>query len=310
MNGVGSMRIILIGQAAFAEKVLDGLCERGHEILAVYCPPDAAGGKPDPVKARAEALGIPVRQHKSLKGDGVRREFADLNADLGVMAYLTQIMPQELIDTPRLGSICFHPSLLPRYRGGTAIPWQIIRGERRTGATVFWADAGIDTGPILLQKEAPIGPDESAGSLYYKSLFALGVEVVLESVDLIAAGKAPRIVQDESKASYDPLLKDEHAAIDWSLPVEETYNLIRGCDPQPGAFFIRDGVKVRCYDASRVDRTDLAPGSVGEISEQGLVVGAKGGAIRIGRLRAAGQKAAANLVAAEVGIEPGARLQQ
>jgi methionyl-tRNA formyltransferase len=224
------------------------------------------------------------------------------------MAYLTQIMPQELIDTPRLGSICFHPSLLPRYRGGTAIPWQIIRGETRTGVTVFWADAGIDTGPILLQKDAPIGPDESAASLYYNTLFGLGVDVVLESVDLIAAGQAPRTPQDESKASYDPLCRDEHAAIDWRRPVEEVYNLIRGCDPQPGAYFVRDGKKVRCYDARRVDHADLAPGTVGEISEQGMVVGAKGGAVRIARLRADDKKAAASAIAAQLGLRPGTAL--
>src|SRR5262245_50918186 len=117
------MRILLIGQAAFAQQVLDGLRERGHEIAAVYCPPDAPGAKPDPLKTRALELAIPVRQHKTLKGPDVAREIADCRADLGVLAYVTQIVPQSAFDAPRLGSICFHPSLLPRYRGGSAIPW-------------------------------------------------------------------------------------------------------------------------------------------------------------------------------------------
>lgn len=302
------MRIILIGQAAFAEKVLDGLRERGHEVAAVYCPPDAAPGKVDPVKARAQALDIPVRQHRSLKAGGVQREFAELNADLGVLAYVTQIVPENVIDTPKLGSICFHPSLLPRYRGGSAIPWQIIKGETRTGVTVFWTDPGIDTGPILLQKEAEIGPDETAGSLYYNTLFPLGVDVVLESVDLIAAGKAPRITQDESQATYDPLCRDEHAQVDWKAPVGTVYNLVRGCDPQPGAYVIRDGDRVRLYDARRVDRTDLAPGVIGEIGESGLVVGADGGAIRIGRMRTKAGKIAAREAAEQLGLSPGDRL--
>lgn len=302
------MRIILIGQAAFAEKVLDGLRERSHDIAGVYCPPDVAAGKHDPVKARALALSIPVRQHASLKGATVREEFEALGADLGVMAYVTQIVPLPIINTPRLGSICFHPSLLPRYRGGSAIPWQIIKGETRTGVSVFWADAGIDTGPILLQKDAPLGPDDTGGSLYYQTLFPLGVEVVLGSVDLIAADKAPRLVQDESKASYDPLCRDEHAAIDWTRPVAETYNLIRGCDPQPGAFVVRDGQKVRCYDARREARSDIPEGQIGEITEKGILVGAAGGSIRIARLRVGDKKLAAQEAATNLGLRPSSAL--
>jgi methionyl-tRNA formyltransferase len=299
------VRIILIGQAAFAEKVLDGARERGHEIVAVYCPGDAPGAKPDPVKTRALSLGIPVRQHPSLKNPAVREEFAALHADLGVMAYVTQIVPKAVIDTPRLASICFHPSLLPRYRGGSAIPWQIIRGETRTGVTVFWADAGIDTGPILLQKEAKIGPDDTAGSLYYQTLFPLGVEAVLESIDLIAAGQAPRIVQDEAQASYDPLCRDEHAQVDWTRPVHEVHNLIRGCDPQPGAYFVRDGAKVRLFDSRRVERADLQPGVVGEITDAGIVIGAAGGAVRVGRMRVGDRKVAASEAAREIGLRAG-----
>lgn len=302
------MRVILIGQAAFAEKVLDGVRERGHEVVAVYCPPDAGAGKTDPLKARALALGVPVRQHRALKGPEVQMEFADLAADLGVMAYVTQIVPSAIIDTPRLGSICFHPSLLPRYRGGSAIPWQIIKGETRTGVTVFWADAGIDTGPILLQKETAIGPDDTAGSLYYQTLFPLGVEAVLDAVELIAASTAPRLRQDESLASYDPLCRDEHARLDWSRPVQDVYNLIRGCDPQPGAYVIREGGKLRLFDARRVQRTDISPGAVGEISDAGMLIGATGGAVRVARVRAGERKISAGEAARELNLNVGARL--
>lgn len=202
------MKILLIGQAAFAEQVLDRLRADGHEVVGVYCPPDSIGGKPDPVKVRAQALGIPLRQHASLKGAEVRREFEQYAADLGVLAYVTQIVPRQVFEVPRLGSICFHPSLLPRYRGGSAINWQIIKGETETGVSVFWVDPGIDTGPVLLQKRAAIAADDTAGSLYYNTLFRLGVDAVVEAVQLVAAGTAPRLVQDEAQASYDPLCRD------------------------------------------------------------------------------------------------------
>ncbi len=302
------MRIALIGQAAFAQQVLDGFRARKHDVVALYCPPDAAGGKTDPVKARALELGIPVHQHASLKDPQVAMDLGGYGADLGVLAYVTQIVPAAVFETPRLGSICFHPSLLPRYRGGSAIPWQIIKGETHTGVTVFWVDRGIDTGPILLQKEAPIGPDDTAGSLYYNTLFQLGVDTVLESVDLIAAGRAPRIVQDDRAASYDPLLRDEHARVDWQRPVREIHNLIRGCDPQPGAFVLRGGDKLRLYDARRSDSTASAPGIVASIDERGITVGANGGSLLIGRMRVGDRKVAAAEGAATLGLSVGTAL--
>lgn len=299
------MRIVLIGQAAFAEQVLDGLRAR-HDVVAAYAPPDA-GGRPDPFVARARALAIPVHQHRSLKPAEIAREVAGYGADLGVLAYVTQIVPPAMFEAPRLGSICFHPSLLPRYRGGSAIPWQIIRGETRTGVSVFWVDPGIDTGPLLLQKAATIRPDDTAATLYYDTLFPLGVETVLESVELIADGTAPRVPQDELQASYDPLCRDEHAAIDWSRPVDEVYNLIRGCDPQPGAF-VRVGAEiVRCHDARRAEAAAADPGTITAIDEQGVTVAAAGGAIRIGRLRVGAKKLPAAEAAAALPLAPGTR---
>src|SRR5262245_49448805 len=151
------MRILLYGQAAFAEEVLKGLEAAGDTIAGVITPPDR--GTVDPLKAAAVARGIPVHQFASLKGPDTRRAVEEANADLGVLAYVTQIVPEPLLHIPRQASICFHPSLLPRYRGGSAINWQLIRGETRSGVTVFWPDAGIDTGPILLQRDAEVAPD-------------------------------------------------------------------------------------------------------------------------------------------------------
>jgi methionyl-tRNA formyltransferase len=302
------MRIILIGQAAFAEKVLEGMHAAGHEVAAVYCPPERAGGKPDPLKVRAEQLGIACRQHRSLRGPEVEREFTELSADLAVLAYVTQIVPQAIIDRPRLGSICFHPSLLPKYRGGSAIPWQIIKGETKTGVTVFWTDPGIDTGPILIQKAATVGADDTAATLYYQTLFPLGVEAVLEAVDLIARGTAPRVMQNDAEATYDPLLSDEHARVEWNRPIGEVYNLIRGCDPQPGAYVDRNGVRVRFFDARQSNRRDIPPGVIAELSEHGVTVGARGGAVRIGRMRIGDRKIPAAEAIAELGLDNGLTL--
>jgi len=314
------MRIILVGQAAFAEQVLQGLVERGETVVAVYCPPDRAGVQSDPVKVRAGDLGIPVCQHSSLKRPEVAEEFRSLAADLAVLAYVTQIVPESVIGIPRLGTICFHPSLLPRYRGGSAINWQLIKGESRTGVTVFATDAGIDTGPIILQREAEISPDATAGSLYYETLFPLGVEAVLEAVALIAQGRAPRIPQDELLATYDPLCHDDHAVVSWDRPAREVYNLIRGCDPQPGAFTHVAGRKVRLYDAAlEAEQGSGKPGGVGDteapgtvlsVFPDGLRVRASGGVIRIGRVRPEGESAKIKAAdfARGAGLQPGALL--
>lgn len=304
------MRIILIGQAAFAEQILAGLIERGHTIAAVYCPPDSRAGHVDPLKAAAISRGLPVRQHRSLKHPAVAEEMRALRADLAVLAYVTQIVAPEVLAAPRLGSICFHPSLLPRYRGGSAINWQLIRGETRSGVTVFWPDAGIDTGPILLQKETELGPDDTAGSAYYQKLFPLGVEAVLEAVDLVAAGKAPRVPQDESQASYDPLCRDEHARIVWERPACEVHNLIRGCDPQPGAHTSFSGHRLRLYGSRLVAAARGArPGEVVSLSDEGLVVATADGAVRCTRARLdEGPKVAVAEAAALAGITAGARL--
>jgi methionyl-tRNA formyltransferase len=302
------VRILLIGQAAFAEQVMAGLQRAGDTIAAVVCPPDA-GGKPDPLKAAALAAGIPVHQFKSLKTPDARRAFEEAGADLGVLAYVTQIVPEPLLHVPTRASICFHPSLLPKYRGGSAINWQLIRGETRTGVTVFWPDAGVDTGPILLQREAVAGPDDTTGTLYFKTLFPLGVQAVLDSVALIREGRAPRVPQDERLATHDPLCRDEHAGIDWTRPVADVHNLIRGCDPQPGAFSTVGATRLRLFEPHRVAApAGTAPGTVLAVGPDGLTIAAAGGAVRCARARGDGPKAAAAEVAAGLGLAPGARL--
>src|SRR5262245_27812168 len=303
------MRIILLGQAAFAEKTLDKLVGKGEEIVAVYCPPDPPSGKFDPMKQKALQLGIPVRQHKSLKAPEVRDEFVAFNADLAILAFVTQIVPPQVFSVPRLGSICFHPSLLPKYRGASAINWALINGETVTGLTLFWVDKGIDTGPILLQKEVKVDPDDTTGSLYFNKIFPLGVDAIGESVDLIKAGKPPRIVQDESKATYDPPCRDEHARIDWSKPAQEVYNLIRGCDPQPGAHTTWQGKVVRIFDARLLSGgNSVSAGHVTGIGAEEITVALNGGTLTVKRMRGEGAKISAADFAKEVNLKVADRL--
>jgi len=303
------MRIILIGQAAFAEKTLEKLISKGEKVVAVYCPPDPPNGKFDPVKQKAIDLHIPVRQHKSFKAPEVCDEFVALNADLAILAFVTQIVPQQVFSVPKLGSICFHPSLLPKYRGASAINWALIKGESVTGLSLFWVDKGIDTGPILLQKEVKIEPDDTTGSLYFNKIFPLGIEAIGEAVDLIKAGNPPRIVQDESRANYDPICDDAHGKIDWSKPAQEVYNLIRGCDPQPGAHTTYNGKLVRIFDARIQAGNNSAPaGQVTAIGGEEITIALNGGTLTVKKARGAGAKISGAEFAKQAGLNVGDRL--
>lgn len=303
------MRIILIGQAAFAEKTLDNLVGNGEEIVAVYCPLDPPNGKFDPVKQKALQLGIPVNQHKTLKAPEVRDEFVAYNADLAILAFVTQIVPPQVFSVPRLGSICFHPSLLPKYRGASAINWALINGETKTGLTLFWVDPGIDTGPILLQQEVKVEPDDTTGSLYFNKIFPLGVEAIGAAVDLIKAGNPPRIVQDESKATYDPPCRDEHAKIDWSKPAQEVYNLIRGCDPQPGAHATWQEKMVRIFDARmRSGSNTTLAGQVTGIGAEEITIALNGGTLTVKKVRGEGTKVSGAEFAKQADLKIGDRL--
>ena len=301
------MRILLIGQAAFAAKVLESLLERGENVVAVYAPPDRPGGRTDPLKDAAVSKGIEVFQPKTYKDDQVFAEYKNLQPDLTVMAFVTDIIPARFFDVPTNGTINSHPSILPRHRGASAINWAVIMGDTRTGLSIFWPDGGIDTGLILLQKEIDIGPDDTTGSLYFNHLFPLGVEAILESIDLVKAGNAPKLSQDEAKATYEPPCDDRVAGIDWNKPARELYNLVRGCDPQPGAFAFFKGEKVRVYGAKLIEEpADKSPGTIIDIDDQGIHVAVSGGKLVATKVRPAkGGKVAAAEFASEYGLKTG-----
>ncbi len=302
------MRIAIMGQAAFGAKVLETLADRGEDVIAAWLPQRKAGAKPDPLQITADKRRIPAYQPENYKAPETLREFRALRADLLIMAFVTDIIPPALIETPSRGAICYHPSLLPRHRGGSAINWALIMGDKQTGLSIFWADAGIDTGPILLQKRVTIGEDDTTGSLYFNHLFPLGAEAIAESVDLIKAGRAPRLIQDENLATYEPLCNDRVARIDWGRTAEELHNLIRGCDPQPGAFTHYQGERVRFFDSHRLDGAPAGrPGEITTVDAAGFTVAAGRGAIRIGKVRTKEGKQDAAAFAATSGLKPGGR---
>ncbi len=306
------MRIVLIGQAVFGAKVLEGLLERGEEVVAVYAPPDRAGGRADPLKETAIAREVPVFQPTTYKDDEVFAEYQDLKPDLTILAFVTDIIPPRFFQFPTLGAICYHPSLLPLHRGASAINWAVIMGRTKTGLTIFWPDGGIDTGPILLQKEVAIGPDDTTGSLYFNHLFPMGIDAILESVDLIKEGKAPKIPQPEEGATYEQPCGDREAAINWKKPAQEIYNLIRGCDPQPGAYSYWQGEKIRLYGARLLrEPSDEAPGTVVQVDSQGFQIAVDGGILAVGKVRAeTGGKMEAGAFASEKGLEVGEQFSE
>jgi methionyl-tRNA formyltransferase len=280
------LRIALLGQAAFAEKALAALVNHGDEIVHVFAPPDPPAGKPDALAAKARAMNLPLSQPKSFKNDAAFEHFKSLDADLAILAFVTLIVPERILYAPRYKSICFHPSILPRHRGASGINWAIIQGDAETGVTWFWPDKGIDTGPILIQKRVPIAENDTVGSIYFNTLFPMGIDAMVEAVDLIKSGNAPSIVQDESKATYEPPCRDEHAKIDFAKPAREVFNLIRGCDPQPGAFADLGDKRLRLYESTfSAASSQGEPGTIVAIDADGMKIALTGGTITVKRAR-------------------------
>ena len=281
------MKIALIGQSAFGKAVLETLAERGeHEVVGVFAAPDGRRRR-EPLAIAAEAKDIPVWQFKRMRDQESIDVFRSLDADLCVMAYVTDIVPNEIIDAPSNGTIQYHPSLLPLHRGPSSINWAIIHGDTETGLSIFWPDEGLDTGPILMQKRVEIEPDDSVGSLYFNHLFPMGVDALVESVDLVASGNAPRIVQDESDATYEGWCGSQDARVDWSQNTGRIHNLIRGCDPQPGAWTSLNNEKISLFGSTKASRENppVDPGTILDIDETGMTVSTNGGSVKIKRVR-------------------------
>jgi len=305
------MRLAIVGQQDFGKSVLEAFLARGDEVAGVFCAPEKPGARPDALKSAAEAKGIKVFQFASLKSDEAKAALKGLGADLGIMAFVLQFAPQDFVNIPRLGTIQYHPSLLPKYRGPSSINWPIIRGDTKTGLTIFRPTDGLDEGPLVLQKETAIGPDDTLGTVYFDRLFPMGVAAMLEAADLVFAGKQRELVQDEALASYEGWCRKAEARIHWASHVDFIYNLIRGCNPAPGAWTTLGGAELQIYDARKIAVRSFGAvrGKIGEVVEAGadrFQVSAQGGRIEVLRAKLGeGKKVAAGELLASGAIKPG-----
>ena len=281
------MRIVVHGQQAFGRAVLEKLLERGEDVVAVCCAPTKEGKPEDPLAELAREKGLPLHQPASWKTPEALELMRSFDADVCMMAYVLLFVPEAVRDAPRYGTFQYHPSLLPLHRGPSSINWPIAMGKTRTGLTIFWPDDGLDEGPILLQKTCEIGPDETLGDVYFKKLFPMGVDAMIESLELVKAGVILKHDQRLEDGSYESWFRKDAARIDWSKPADEIYAVIRAANPAPGAGTELAGTEVQIYDAARTEG-EGTPGEIVAVSDEGVTVQAQGGRILIKRLRPQG----------------------
>ncbi len=281
------MRIIFMGTPDFSVPVLDALVDAGHDIACVYCQPPRPAGRgkkdrPSPVQARAEALGLEVRHPVSLKGADEQAAFAALGADLAVVVAYGLILPQAVLDAPRLGCLNIHASLLPRWRGAAPIHRAIMAGDAETGVCIMQMEAGLDTGPVLRREATPIGAEETTGGLHDR-LSAMGAELI---VQVVADLPLPAVPQPAEGVSYAAKIDKAEARVDWTRPATEVDRLIRGLSPFPGAWCDVAGERVKLLGARVADGAG-APGQVLE----GFTIACGTGAVAITMAQRAGKKA-------------------
>jgi len=304
------MRIVVHGQQAFGKAVLERLLERKENIVAVCTAPDKEGRPLDPVKELALENSLAVHQPASWKTPEALELMQSFEADVCIMAYVLLFIPQPVLEAPRLGSFQYHPSLLPMHRGPSSINWPIAMGSTRTGLSIFWPNEGLDEGQILMQKECDIGPDETLGDIYFNKLFPMGVDAMIESLDLVKADTAPKQDQNLDEGSYESWFGKVQAEIDWKKTAAEVYNIIRAANPQPGAWTTVNGDTLQIFDSRLVDNVVGEAGSVAESNDNGILVSAGDNAgVLISRVRPAGEaKISAAQYAAANEIKVGDRL--
>src|SRR3984893_7660497 len=302
------MRVAIIGQQDFAKAVLAAFVNRGDTVAGAFCAPGKPGAGPDPLRVAAEQARIAVYQLPSLKTEEARQALRALDVDLAIMAYVLQFVPQEFVQIPRHGMIQYHPSLLPRHRGPSSINWPIIRGDARTGLTIFRPTDGLDEGPVILQREVPIGADDTLGSLYFNHLFPMGILALQEAADLVVSGRAREVAQDEAQASYEGWCRTAESRINWHNHVDLVYNLIRGCNPAPGAWTLFNNKKLQLFDVRKhptrtASQAKNSVGSVTAVGNESFCVMAHGGLIEVLKVRYDGhEKISAAQFCAEAGL--------
>jgi len=285
------MKIAIIGQQDFGKSVLEAFLARGDTVAGVFVAPEKEGAKPDPMKVAAQEKGLKLFQFPSLKSPEATAAMKELDADIGIMAFVLQFAPQEFVNIPKHGTIQYHPSLLPKYRGPSSINWPLIKGETKTGLTIFRPTDGLDEGPVILQKETPVSENDTLGTVYFDRLFPMGVQAMVEAADLVVAGKHKEVKQDESQASYEGWCRANEAKVNWNNHVDFIHNTIRGCDPAPGAWTTVNGKKLQLFGSKKhlVRTFGAVKGKVGEITEitdSGMRITAQGGQIEVAKVKA------------------------
>ena len=305
------MKIAIVGQQDFGKAVLEAFLARGDKVAGVFCAPEKPGARPDALKTAAQEKGVQVFQFASLKSEEARKAMKALDVELGIMAFVLQFAPQDFVTIPRHGTIQYHPSLLPKYRGPSSINWPIIRGDTKTGLTIFRPTDGLDEGPVILQKETPISPDDTLGTVYFDRLFPMGVKAMLEAADLVVSSKHKEIQQDESRATYEGWCRKAEARLNWANHVDFVYNTIRGCNPAPGAWTTLEGKELQIFDARKhpVRTFGAVRGRIGEVVEvtaKSFQVSSQGGRIEVLRAKLGdGKKLAAAELLASGAIKAG-----
>ncbi len=289
--------IVFMGTPDFAVPALDALAESRHQIAAVVSQPDRRKGRgrkvvPTPVKVAAERAGLKVLQPERVRDQEFLDTMRQIAPDLLVVAAFGQILPQELLDIPKIMPINIHGSLLPALRGAAPIQWALIQGLSETGITIMEMDAGMDTGPMLLQESLKISPDETFGSLYSR-MARLGAKLIIKALDLLSEGRLEPVPQPEEGVTMAPPIKKEMAHIDWSRPASEIHCLIRAMDPSPGAYTMWKGQRLRVYSPALAESAacnGAAPGTVCAASDEGVVVAAGEGAVCLRELQWPGKR--------------------
>lgn len=300
------MRLAIIGQQDFGKATLEAFLARGDDVAAVFCAPET--GRPDPLRLAAEAAGITVHQFPKLTDPAAQEALKAANVQIGVMAYVTQFVPQDFCNIPKFGMIQFHPSLLPLHRGASSMSWSIILGRKETGFSIFRPTDGLDEGPVIKMYPVPIEDEDTLGTLYFGKIFPMGVAGLIEVADLVIAGKAPAIAQYEPNAGYEGIIREAETRINWANHVDITFNLIRGCNPAPGAWTIHEGKKLFLFESTkRIARTfsEVKGKKIGQVVAQNgssLTIHGQGGFIEVHRARLDGGR---KVAAGEIGIAVG-----
>lgn len=291
-----SLRIIFAGTPDFAARHLDALLSSGHQVVGVFTQPDRPAGRgkklmPSPVKVLAEEKGLPVFQPASLRPQENQQLVAELNADVMVVVAYGLILPKAVLDMPRLGCINVHGSLLPRWRGAAPIQRSLWAGDAETGVTIMQMDVGLDTGDMLHKLSCPITAEDTSGSLYDK-LAELGPKGLIETLQQLASGTAKPEVQDEALVTHAEKLSKEEARVDWSLSAAQLERCIRAFNPWPMSWLEIDGQPVKIWQASVInEKTNAQPGTIVDVSKQGIQVATAEGILNLQSLQPAGKKA-------------------